>query len=156
MDKNELIRDWQFVRSETLEILNMLDDDKLAFCPSGDRWQPVSYQFACIARTQMVYAGALQSGTMDFAAFGDPSLPRKQDLRTKAELQKVLADAEALWQTAIKSGALTVAWPGVSRSAASHVYRLASHERIHHGQLISYFTLAGWDLPEQFKRNWAL
>ncbi len=156
MDKNEVKKDWQFVRSETLEILNALDDDRLAFCPSGDQWQPVSYQFACIARTQVVYANALQDGVMDFAAFGDASLPSKQSLRTKSELQEILHDAEALWQNAIQSGAPTVAWPGVSRSAASHVYRLASHERIHHGQLISYFTLAGWDLPEQFKRNWAL
>lgn len=69
------INGWNFTRSETLEILNSLDDERLLFKPKGEKWQLAS---------------------------------------------------------------------------------LSEHERLHHGQFISYFTLAGFELPKAFKSNWAL
>lgn len=152
----DIVRDWRFVRSETAEILSALNDETLVFKPEGDRWQPVYYQFACMARTQMVYTRALSEGKMDFAYFGDPMLPDKHVLRTKADLQKWLNDADKAWQEAMQKGKKEVKWPGVTITAASHASRLMGHERIHHGLLIAYFTLGGWDLPPNFKQNWAL
>lgn len=156
MKDKELVADWQFTRSETLELFNTLNDEALAFKPDGQRWQPVAYQFACIGRTQLVYAKALLEGKMDFAYFGDPMLPSKQAMHTHDDLQKLLTDAEVAWQEALKSGKKEVKWPGSTKSVVGHTGRLIAHERIHHGQLIGYFTLAGWDLPPNFKQNWAL
>lgn len=149
-------KDWRFVRSETLEILDALNDETLLFKPEGDRWQPVYYQFACIARTQMVYARALSEGKMDFKFFSDPMLPDKHAHRSKADLLALLEKANKQWLDALQSAGKNVKWPGMNVPAASHASRLMGHERIHHGLLIAYFTLAGWDLPPDFKRNWAL
>lgn len=150
------MNDWRFVRSETLELLSVLSDETLLFKPEGDKWQPAYYQFACIARTQMVYAKALAEGKMEFKFFGDPMLPDKHVLRAKADLLRWLNDSDKAWLEALKNAKGDVKWPGMSVTVSSHASRLMGHERIHHGLLIAYFTLAGWDLPPNFKQNWAL
>lgn len=156
MASKDTIRDWRFVRSETLEILSGLNDETLLFKPEGEKWQPVYYQFACMARTQMVYAQALKEGKMDFKMFGDPMLPDKHRLRTQEELKQLLDESDKQWQEALEHGKKEVKWPGMTISSDSHASRLMGHERIHHGLLIAYFTLGGWDLPADFKQNWAL
>ncbi|HSX17572.1 MAG TPA: DinB family protein [Patescibacteria group bacterium] len=153
---DEAVGDWKFARSETMELLDALSDEDLAFVPEGEKWQPLYYQFACMARTQLVYAQALKTGSMDFAAFGDPSLPSKFEQNTGEALRKLFAKSSAAWADAIADSAPNVQWPGHRASVSGHIYRLISHERLHHGQLISYFTLAGIDLPPKFKANWAL
>ncbi len=153
---DEVLEEWKFVRSETLDLLSALNNKTILFVPEGDTWQPLYYQFACIARTQLVFAQALVSGVMDFRAFADPNLPNKHEYKTIEQLQSLLNEAEKTWQEAIVSGKAEVQWPNGSKSKLAHLYRLVSHERLHHGQMISYFTLAGITLPRDFKQNWAL
>lgn len=153
---DEFLRDWCFARSETLELLHSLDDEQLAFKPKGSTWQSLAYQFVCIARTQLVFAKALAAGNMDYMLFRDPSLPDKQSFQTKPELLKLLDSSNIIWLNALKNGPSNVQWPEREASKVGHGYRLIAHERLHHGQLISYFTLAGFALPPQFKQNWAL
>src|SRR5688572_27640214 len=100
----DTLRDWRFVRSESNEILRTLNDETLVFKPAGSKWQPVYYQFACMARTQMVYTKALNEGKMDFAYFGDPMLPDKHVLRTQTDLQKWLDEADVAWLDALEHG----------------------------------------------------
>ena len=158
LQKPEALRDWEFVRYETYELLDALSDKKLAFMPEGNkRWQPLSYQFACMGRTQLVYAWALAKGFMDQADFSGKGLPNKQDIRTRSDLRHLLEWADQEWFSALGSGINEVRWlHGQSLSRSAHLYRLVAHERLHHGQIISYFTLADYKLPAEFKRNWAL
>lgn len=153
--QTEAIDAWIFARGETRELLGSLTDEQLLFKPEGDKWQPLYYQFACMVRTQLVYAKALQAGVMDFGYFADASLPAKHSLKTQEALSAAMDAAVDIWKTAIATGN-SVDWEGQTASTAGHIYRLISHERLHHGQLISYFTLAGYDLPPKFKGNWAL
>lgn len=155
------VRQWNFVRSETLDILDSLDDQKLLYQPTGsDKWQPLYYQFACIARTQMVYAKAIKEGEMDFNWFESDEFPNKHQVKTKSELKELLVKADKMWSAAIvdqrRNEEFQVAWPGFKQSLPNHIVSLISHERIHHGELISYLTLGGFDLPKKFKQNWAL
>ena len=152
---DEILDEWHFVRSETLELFHALNDQQLQFTPPGDKWQPLFYQFACIGRTQVVYTKALQTGVMDIAYFSDEQLPNKHEHNTQAKLQKLLAEADEAFGAAAKVVS-HVAWPDRELSTVRHIAKLISHERLHHGQLISYFTLAGIDLPYDFKQNWAL
>lgn len=151
---------WKFVRSETLELLDALTDEQLSFQPEGPAWQPLYYQFGCVARTQLIYAEAIKVRKMDFALFSSDKFPGKHDNKTRGSLAELLDQAETAWQQALaqlvgqQDG--IVAWPDGDVSVAEHVARLAEHERLHHGQLISYFTLAGFELPKKFKNNWAL
>lgn len=154
------VRTWNFARLETLEILKSLDDFKLKFTPAGADWQPIYYQFGCMGRTQMIYTEAIKSGKMDFSLFSSESLPKKNDFQTVKELKNFLEKADREWIEAIRSKRrdenFIIVWPGFKQPLPVHITNLISHERLHQGQLISYFTLAGFELPEKFKRNWAL
>ena len=64
------VRNWNYARKETLELLHCLNDSQLQFKPEGsDKWQPLYFQFACIARTQAVYAKAIKEDKMDYLWF---------------------------------------------------------------------------------------
>jgi hypothetical protein len=155
------VRQWNFVRSETLEILISLSDEQLLFQPTGtDKWQPLYYQFTCIARTQMVYAKAIKEGKMSFNWFESDEFPDKHEIKTKQGLKDLLNKADTMWSAAIverrRDEDFQIAWPGFKQSLPNHIVSLISHERIHHGELISYLTLGGFVLPKNFKQNWAL
>ena len=154
---DEFIARWGFVRSETLELLDTLTAEQLSFTPSGsDTWQPMYAHFGCIARTQAVYAAAIERGVMDFGLFQMLELPEKKQFADKSFAITHLDEINRLWCAMLVKD-VAVMWPGQQEvSLANHVMRLAEHERLHHGQLISYFTLAGIDLPKNFKQNWAL
>lgn len=153
---DEFITRWHFVRSETLEILGSLDDSQLQFKPDGDKWQALFYQFSCMARTQLVYAIAAETGVMDFAVFGSKDLPSKDDYQTREALTSFLHASDKRWLKSLANNHGGVMWPDAQKSLNLHIAALTEHERLHHGQLISYFTLAGFELPKGFKRNWAL
>ena len=154
------IRQWKFVRKETIEILNSLTDEQLQFLPKGEKWQPLFFQFSCIGRTQLIYTEAVKTGVMDFSLFGSKTLPKKTDYQTKVALVKFLQKTDQEWMKAIRTQRsdedFVIKWPGFSQPLTTHIASLENHERLHHGQLISYFTLAGFALPQEFKTNWAL
>jgi hypothetical protein len=153
---DEFIARWNFVRFETLEILDTLTDEQLQFKPTGDTWQPLFYQFGCIGRTQLVYAKAVESGQMDLSLFGSSSLPNKDDNQSKERIINFLEKCNQSWLRAMSVNNNGVEWPAGRISLLLHISSLAEHERLHHGQLISYFTLTGFKLPKNFKSNWAL
>jgi hypothetical protein len=153
---DEFIKRWQFTRSETIEILQSLSDEQLQFKPEGERWQPIFHQFGCIARTQLIYAKAAQSGVMDFSLFGSTAIPDKDSHQSKTEVLAFLDESNDAWLAVLSTGSETVKWPDDDKPIAVHIMSLAEHERLHHGQLIAYFTLANFELPPNFKSNWAL
>lgn len=154
------VKAWDFARSETLEILDSLDDKKLQFRPAGEKWQTLYWEFGCLGRTQLVYSKAIKESKMDFSWFNSKEMPNKDKYQTKQDIRKFLEEADKSWRRAILSKRrdenFKVVWPGFKMSLPNHISALISHERLHHGQFISYFTLAGFDLPRGFKTNWAL
>lgn len=153
---DEFIKRWGFVRSETLAILQALSDEQLSFRPDGDKWQPLYYQFGCIARTQIVYSRAAASGAMDFSLFGSEELPKKDKSKSVQDIRNLLNTSNQEWLESLHNNQGGVHWPDGNKSLQLHIAALSEHERIHHGQLISYFTLANIELPQSFKQNWAL
>jgi hypothetical protein len=156
--KQSFIDRWQFTRNETLEILENLTGEQMQFRPEGEHWQPLSYQFACCARTQLIYAKAVREGKMNFGWFGSQEFPSKVTFTTKGELRSLLDEADQAWLDALKNAAADamVVWPDFSAPLVLHISNLLEHERMHLGQLISYHTMAQYELPPNFKRNWAL
>ena len=150
------IKRWKFVRSETLNLLKIPSDDQLAYKPQGDTWQTIYHQFGCIARTQIVYTAAVANDKMDFSVFESSALPSKDAHQTVKELLNHLNACEEDWLSNLTQNTNGVVWPDELKPLGLHIMALAEHERMHHGQLISYFTLAGLELPESFKKNWAL
>src|SRR5258708_6964451 len=152
---SSFIATWNFTRAETLEILNSLDNEQLQFKPQGEKWQTLYWQFGCIARTQLVYAKAIETGKIDFSLFESEKLPKKDQYQTKVLIKNFLEEANQTWLEAIqgksKDEDFKITWPGYNQNLLTHISSLISHERLHHGQLISYFTLAGFELPPGFK-----
>lgn len=157
---NSFVRSWNFTRSETLELLEALTDKQLLYKPSGAKWQSLAYQFGCVGRTQTIYTHAIENGVMDFSWFADKSIPSKNDYVTGTTIKSFLEVADKKWTEAIREKGreedFLIKWPGFNRPLTNHISALMNHERIHHGQLISYFTLGDYDLPPKFKANWAL
>ena len=154
----DMIAGWAFTRSESHEILASLSDEQLQFQPTGAKWRPLYYQFGCMARTQLVYAAAVESGVMDYSLFSSSELPSKTAIQDGAGLAALLNEANKHWLRVLKSRAAedAIRWPDHTRSVARHIGSLAEHERLHHGQIIGYFSTAGINLPAGFKGNWAL
>lgn len=154
------LNSWNFTRRETIEILYSLDDEKLQFKPKGDKWQLLCWEFGCIGRTQIVYTKAIETGFMDFSLFHSTLMPKKTDYQTRESIIKFLKESNLNWINAIKSREKNenyiVNWPDTKVPLIKHIASLSEHERLHHGQFISYFTLAGFELPKGFKSNWAL
>ena len=154
------VRSWNFTRGETMEILNSLTEKKLQFKTKGERFQTLAFQFACMGRTQLVYARAIKSGWMDFSLFSSEEMPKKENFTTKEELLKLLDKADKEWIEAIRKrreqADFSIKWPGVNKNILQHIMSLAEHERLHHGQRVTYFSMAGFEMHENFKRNWAL
>lgn len=152
---DEALTLWKLTRGDTLALLDSLSDEQLLFTPEGPKWQPLYYQFACMARSQLVNSKVVEAGVMDFQFFTDPSLPDKHATKTKQGLRELLVASNSAWLEALQNGK-PVKWGDDTVSVDGQAYRMIAHERLHHGQLISYFTLAGFDFPEGFKMNWAL
>jgi hypothetical protein len=139
-----------------MDLLASLTEEQLHFKPSGEKWQPLYYQFGCMARTQLVYADAVLTGRMDFSLFNSDELPSKDGAKNANVLKALLGSSNEVWLNNLVTGEPTVRWPDGNKSLELHIASLAEHERLHHGQLISYFTLANIDLPSGFKNNWSL
>lgn len=162
------VRQWNFTRSETLEILESLTDEQLNFKPKEmpttllkeREWQTLGYQFGCILRTQLVYTRAIREVKMDYSWFHDPQLMDKNQFKKVKDLQLALEKANQDWLEAIRTKRrdeeFKISWPGFKTFIPNHITALIAHERIHHGQLITYLTLAGIEFPKNFKANWAL
>lgn len=154
------VRQWNFTRSETSEILNSLDDEQLQFKPEGEKWKTLFEQFSCIYLTQVVYSRSIKEGRMKYRWFHDQEASEMTKLSTKEELIKALQKADKKWIEAIREKRedeeFKVKWPGFNQNLLNTMSSLIAHERLHHGQLIAYFTLAGFELPKNFKENWSL
>ena len=113
----EFIERWQFVRSETLELLLSLFDEQLQYKPSGEKWQPIYYQFGCIGRTQQIYTAALVGGKMDFSLFGSPTFAKKDTNQTNESIRIFLKQCNDSWLGALHKNFNNVAWPNGVKSS---------------------------------------
>ncbi|MBI2600551.1 hypothetical protein HYW42_01245 [Candidatus Daviesbacteria bacterium] len=113
-----------------------------------------------MAQTQMVYAKAIEQGKMDYSWFRNEEFIDRSQLKTIKELMDYLMKANKKWVDVIRKRRededFKIKWPGANLNLPNHITALISHERLHHGQIISYSTLAGFILPKGFKSNWAL
>lgn len=84
---------WNFTRNETIEILMSLDDKKLQFKPTGNKWQPLYWEFGCLGRTQIIYTEAIKAGKMDFSLFHSPKMPKTTDFQSQKSIKEFLTNA---------------------------------------------------------------
>lgn len=155
-----MVRVWNFTRRETLQLLDSLNDEKLLFKPEGEKWQNLAFQFGCMVQTQMVYAKAVIEERLDYSWYRSGEFTDRKLLKNKNELLDYSSQANKEWSKAVRKRRydenFKIKWPGFNANLVTHISSLNGHERLHHGQIITYFTLAGFGLPTKFKDNWAL
>lgn len=161
-DNNKIIKDnlgaWSYTLSHRYELLGGLKDKDLEFTPTqSKKFKDLQYQFACIGLTQLSYAKMLREGRFSSKYFSifETELTK---LRNKRELMAKLKEIDKEFKKEILkySDKDTFLWEDIKIPVWRIITFLQEHERLHHGQLISYFTLAGLKFPSQFKKDWNL
>ena len=153
-----LLSGWEWTLNHRYELLGSLKDSDLKFTPTGSsKFQDIQYQFACIGSTQLAYTKMLREGRWSNKYFGAFKERLRGVYEVKA-LEKILKEADEKFKNAIMkfSGEDVFDWGDYKAPVYSVVVILQEHERLHHGQLITYFTLAGLEFPKNFKRDWHL
>lgn len=154
-----LLDGWKFTRRQTSELLESLADKDLNFTPKGSpKFKDLQSQFACLGATQLAYTRMLEEKKTFISKYFEPFKKELIKLRKKSELRKKLEKIDKEFQKTIlksKDGDC-FDWGDVKTPVWRIITLLQEHERLHHGQLISYFTLAGFKFPAGFKQTWDL
>lgn len=149
----KLMMNFKWSRNNTLLILQELSDEDLKLKPKGERWQSLGFQFACLITTTDTYFRKIK-GHKD-TKYGkvylrDKALTR-DDLTSGELIYKILESQIEELNNLLKE----MDQKGVDKHLR-HILNLFSHEYLHQGQLVSYFTIFGKKLPARFSRSWAL
>jgi uncharacterized damage-inducible protein DinB len=142
-------------RKLTYELLDQLSEEAL-----GRKWprpglDTFSKHFQEMALVEQSFTKALYSGIMDFSpvpdVFAFMQVPQRERLRA------MLGEADASLAKALQGKVKrTVRWDDITIPIEGHFTSLISHEVYHHGQMTLALYALGLDLPESWKRSWAL
>ena len=148
---------WVFDRSLSIEMLSSLTQEELLWTPGkklGSFWK----QFRHMGRVQENYLAAIDTRKVDFstdgASFGGRSITHPEataDLDKQALLD-YLQDVDLRLTKRLAAGPLpeTIDWFGEPVGLAEHLFRLSSHETLHHGQWIVYCQILGRPFPKSW------
>ena len=153
-----LLSGWQWTISHRYELLSALSDKDLSWKPPYKAtFQDFQYQFACIASTQKAYTSMLAKRKFNNSFFGQYSEDFRKIYTVKGLIQTLRKlDKEFVLQMRSLNDDDLFDWGDFQAPVYSVIITLQEHERLHHGQLISYFTLREIPFPQQFKRDWHL
>jgi len=137
---------WRNSNSSTIGFAKSVPTNKWKSKALENRFRSFAWEFACLARTRMCYLKALRTGELIFSHQED--IPDKSVLENegKSEIvnilektaREVLKEIECL-ENEEKMG--LIIW-------------LLQHERVHHGKLMLYNSLANFKLPKTFVKTW--
>lgn len=152
MKIDTILKEWQFVRQLSLDLLADQTEESLIEIPGpnmGALWK----QFRHIGRVEEDYSEAIVNGKIEFSAnhTSYSGGPDKEGLRAYLLEcdQKLL---EAIPETSDISN-FTIDWFGDSVGLDLHLVRLISHETLHHGQWIQ-FVKSKQSLDVVFPKSW--
>ncbi len=115
-------------------------------------FQPITFQFQCIATTANAYQRILTNNSnVQFGIFvEDGEVTSKKDLN-KEKIFKILknqlTELEELFKNYDEKQAL---------ENIDNILAISNHEYLHQGELILMFREADAELPERFAKAWAL
>jgi uncharacterized damage-inducible protein DinB len=151
-----IFKSFKWARNNTLEILEEADKNGvLDYKPklkSSFEFQSILFQFQCITTTTDVYLHQLK-GNKNFQ-FGylvkDGKVIKKKDIK-KSDLSKILKTQLEELETIFKNFDEKQLVEDINI-----INIISNHEYLHQGQLIVMLREAGVDLPERFRKTFAL
>jgi uncharacterized damage-inducible protein DinB len=143
---------WRFSRALSLDLLAALSENSLLFSP-GDKLGPFWKQFRHLGRVQENYMTALDTGVVKFSPESAGYTPEKTaGGADKKALRQYLQDLDARLFERLHREPLpeTIDWFGEPVGLVEHLFRLDSHETLHHGQWIVYCQLCRQPFPDSW------
>lgn len=142
----ELKNAWRNSNSATAGFLAGVPAEVLHTKPFNPRFTSFAWEFACLTRTRYCYLDGLRTGKVDFS--DREGIPNKDQLAQESNGQF----QERLSQTS--NDILTEIEKINSSDQVATISWLLQHERVHHGKLMLYLSIAGLPLPESFVKTW--
>jgi uncharacterized damage-inducible protein DinB len=151
---------WAFDRLLSRDLILALTEEQLLWTP-GERLGPFWKQFRHLGRVQENYMAALDTGVVNFSPVGatgerylnrdDNGAPRPTNPDKRALLD-YLEDLDRHLIKRLASGVLPekIDWFGEPVGPVEHLFRMLSHETLHHGQWIVYCQILGLPFPESW------
>lgn len=154
----KIVRSWKLSRNNTLLILDKaIETNILDFAPNTDKkvsytFQPIIFQFQCLVTTTDTYIRKITGHKNK--SYGilviDGKVVNKRDI-TLDLIKSKLGEQMTTFENLLK--------PMTQREIDTYIRMIMSvcnHEYLHQGELILMLREAGVDLPDRFKRMWAL
>ncbi len=154
----KIVRRWKWTRNNSIllfesaqkqNILNYVSktDQKVSYT-----FQPILFQFQCLVTTTDAYYRKLSksSNTSYGILVLDDQIVNKKDTTIdiiKNQLKKQMLITENLLKSFTSKNLA---------NSIEDILAISNHEYLHQGQLIIMFREAGVDLPERFRKAWAL
>lgn len=154
----KLFKNFKWTRNNTIQLFeeaennNILNYESTAIEPSKYTFQPLLFQFQCIISTTDTYYRKLtgnKNQTFGVLVRGERIIPKK-DITTdevKTLLKEQLVQLEGLLR----------AFDSKKMGEDIDLFlAISNHEYLHQGQMIIDFRESGKELPERFRKAWAL
>lgn len=154
----KIFRSWKWARNNTLELLDKaIKEGILDFAPSTDKkvpytFQNILFQFQCMVTTTDTYYRKLTGHSNK--SYGilvvDGKVISKKDI-TLELIKSQLEEQSDRLENILKP----LSYKDIDKQIRT-IMTISDHEYLHQGELILMLRQAGVDLPERFKRAWAL
>ncbi|TSC97092.1 MAG: hypothetical protein CEN88_192 [Candidatus Berkelbacteria bacterium Licking1014_2] len=140
------ISEWQSIRQLTLDLLDVIPDDKLDFT-IGKNMGSLGKQYRHIGDVQLCYSEAIKTGKISFSNYKrDYSIENAKE-KLKSFLQEI--DKEML-KLIEENPQTKIDWFGDKLSLENHINALIQHEILHHGELIVYARTLSLTFPKSW------
>jgi len=150
-----LFRSWKWSRNNTLQMLEIaIAADILDYAPASKEFsfQPILHQFQCLVTTTDTYCRQLTNAANQ--SFGvlirDGKVVNKHEITDTDVSERLASQITELEQLVGSYDDQRFA------ENAKSIQAIFNHEYLHHGQLLVMFREAGVDVPERFKKAFAL
>ena len=138
-----LLNEWQYIRGNTLNFINLLSDDELDKILPRKQLNTIRLQVEELAQIQKNYVYALATGKIDFSC-------TPLDDKSKQGLVNAMAifDIQLENMLCALDGTEKIDWYGESKNIHEHIAALISHEAMHIGQIIAFCYATEITIPD--------
>lgn len=154
----KIFKQVKWTRNNTIEIYNQAEASRILEYTSSSSnqkkytFQPIIFQFQCIVTTTDTYYRKLTDNPVSqFGVFVEGSNIIQKKQLSSEKIKRILKEQLPQLQDLFK--------PFTNQKVEEYVNDIlafSNHEYLHQGQFILMFREAGVELPERFKKAWAL
>lgn len=154
----KIFKEFKWARNNTIELFDLAAKDTiLGFTSTSvlnkkDTFQSILFQFQCIITTSdAYYRKFIQHPNTEYGILiSEKNSIQKKEI-TPQLIKKILRSQLILLETTLKEFDQKT-----TEKYLGDITTLSNHEYLHQGQLIVMFREANKELPERFKKAWAL